>query len=141
MRMWMVAPVTMCRQHLYGEHVELHMFLGTLRKLKSVQGYIDNNLLEIKSMQRRHAALVYEMMRRMILAGRQSGHSSRLTNKMIEEVEPHYSHIIDFEIDRQSSAADLFGRCAECSKRRELAITFGVNSLQAFFRHNHQGDL
>ena len=26
MRMWMVNPRIMCRQHLLGEHVEIHMF-------------------------------------------------------------------------------------------------------------------
>lgn len=32
MRMWLVPPSHMCRKHLLGEHVELHMLLGTLKK-------------------------------------------------------------------------------------------------------------
>ena len=36
MRMWLVPPSHMCRKHLLGEHVELHMLLGTLKKGKSI---------------------------------------------------------------------------------------------------------
>lgn len=36
MRMWMVPPELMCRQHLLGEHVELHMFVGAINKGTSV---------------------------------------------------------------------------------------------------------
>jgi len=28
--MWMTPPAGMCRKHLLGEHVELHMLLGQL---------------------------------------------------------------------------------------------------------------
>jgi hypothetical protein len=30
MRMWMVPPKVMCRKHLLGEHVEIHMLAGSL---------------------------------------------------------------------------------------------------------------
>lgn len=38
MRMWMLPPETMCRKHLLGEHVELHMLLGSLRRGKTLTG-------------------------------------------------------------------------------------------------------
>jgi hypothetical protein len=37
--MWMVDPRQMCRQHLLGEHNELHMFAGTMRKGIGLAGY------------------------------------------------------------------------------------------------------
>ena len=41
MRMWMVNPEILCRKHLLGEHVELHMLVGWIIKGKSIQGYLD----------------------------------------------------------------------------------------------------
>ena len=45
MRMWMVDPKIMCRKHLLGEHVEHHMFVGTINKRISIVGYLRDNLL------------------------------------------------------------------------------------------------
>jgi len=28
MRMWMLNPKALCRKHLMGEHVEIHMLVG-----------------------------------------------------------------------------------------------------------------
>jgi hypothetical protein len=64
MRMWMVDPRKMCDQHLLGEHVELHMLVGTLLRKKSVAGFVANKLIEVHNVRRRHAELVKEMTRR-----------------------------------------------------------------------------
>jgi len=64
MRMWLVDPTKMCRQHLLGEHVEMHMFLGSLRKGTSVAGYILKGQLDPFLVQKRHDELVQEMTRR-----------------------------------------------------------------------------
>ena len=48
--MWMVEPKKMCRKHLMGEHVEIHMLIGSMRKGKSIKGFIDNGLLEISQL-------------------------------------------------------------------------------------------
>ena len=32
MRDWKVNPKLLCRQHLLGNHLEVHMFVGTLRR-------------------------------------------------------------------------------------------------------------
>jgi len=64
MRMWNVAPRLMCDQHLLGEHVEMHMFVGAMRKGVSMQGYIDGGLLEPAKLNSRHDELVQEMERR-----------------------------------------------------------------------------
>jgi pyrimidine dimer DNA glycosylase len=61
MRMWMVDPRKMCDQHLLGEHVELHMLVGSLRKKKTLTGFLDGGLVELHSIRTRHAELVIEM--------------------------------------------------------------------------------
>jgi hypothetical protein len=60
----MVDPKNMCRKHLLGEHVECHMFVGTIRRGKSVHGYLEKGLLEMHNLQNRHDELVVEMERR-----------------------------------------------------------------------------
>jgi len=60
----MVNPEIMCNQHLLGEHVEIHMFVGSILKQKSLNGYIKNNLLEPTSLIMRHEELITEMMNR-----------------------------------------------------------------------------
>ena len=40
MRMWMLPTAGMCRKHLLGEHVELHMLLGSLRRGKNIEGFL-----------------------------------------------------------------------------------------------------
>jgi hypothetical protein len=62
--MWMVDPSQMCRQHLLGEHVECHMFRGSLLKGRSLQGFLDTGLLDSRQLARRHHDLVAEMTKR-----------------------------------------------------------------------------
>ena len=40
MRMWMLPPKGLCRKHLLGEHVELHMLLGSMRRGKNIDGFL-----------------------------------------------------------------------------------------------------
>ena len=54
----MVDPRLMCRKHLLGEHVELHMLVGSLRKGISLEGFFENKLIELHNVERRHAQLV-----------------------------------------------------------------------------------
>jgi len=63
-RMWLVNPKKLCRQHLLGEHKELHQLVGSLRKGKSVKGHIEKGQVEIHSIEKRHKELVKEMLRR-----------------------------------------------------------------------------
>ena len=60
----MVDPGIMCTRHLLGEHHEIHMFAGAIRRKQSMTGYIENGLLEPRSMKERHDVLVAEMDRR-----------------------------------------------------------------------------
>ena len=64
MRMWMLPTAGMCRKHLLGEHVELHMLLGSLRRGKSIEGFLSGGLVDPQCIFARHQELVAEMTRR-----------------------------------------------------------------------------
>lgn len=63
MRMWNVDTRKMCRQHLLGEHVEMHMFAGCIAKGINIEGYL-NGLVETGNLAKRHNELAKEMVRR-----------------------------------------------------------------------------
>lgn len=62
--MWNVDPTKMCRQHLLGEHLEMHMFVGALRNGKNLYGYIENGLVCLCEVVSRHNLLAQEMVNR-----------------------------------------------------------------------------
>ncbi len=64
MRMWNVDPKLLCRQHLLGEHLEMHMFIGCIQNGKSINGYINNGLVEVDNIIKRHDKLANEIIRR-----------------------------------------------------------------------------
>jgi hypothetical protein len=63
-RMWMVNPRKLCRNHLLGEHKELHQIIGSLRKGKSIKGHLEHGQVEVHNIKKRHEQLVKEMLRR-----------------------------------------------------------------------------
>lgn len=103
MRMWMVDPKGMCNQHLLGEHVELHMLVGTLLKGISVVGYVNTGLAETHNIQSRHAELVAEM------KARGMNHQSPLP---VFEVKPMG------KVDREASLVEMARRCPRCAARQ-----------------------
>ena len=100
MRMWNVNPEGMCNQHLLGEHVECHMFVGTLNQGKSVKGYLQNGLLEIHNIKKRHDELSREMKRRGM------NHKSKL---------PWYKKIILGKVNSNKNIKELNKRCDKCN--------------------------
>ena len=102
MRMWMVDPRKMCDQHLLGEHVEIHMCVGTLRRGRSVAGFLAGGLLELHNLERRHEQLVAEMTRRGMR------HQSPL---------PRFKRQRAGRVDRRGNLAELARRCEECRAR------------------------
>ena len=97
MRMWMLPPETMCRKHLLGEHVELHMLLGSLRRGKNIDGFLAGKL-------------VLEMERRGYR------HASPLDEAECETLARRYGRT-GTGIDAGANAAELARRCPECAKR------------------------
>lgn len=112
MRMWMVDPALMCDKHLLGEHVELHMFIGSMKKGIRMDGYIKNDLLELSSLESRHLHLVEEMGRR----GFQ--HRSEIDSDDLATIKKAYSTLLSHQIDRKNSENELFRRCDRCENRR-----------------------
>ncbi|MFA5363905.1 MAG: pyrimidine dimer DNA glycosylase/endonuclease V [Candidatus Bathyarchaeia archaeon] len=100
----MVSPRFMCRQHLLGEHVEIHMFIGTLTKNKTVKGYLEKGLLEVHSLYARHEELVKEMTRRGYKHCSSVDECWRFVDKL-------------GVVDRKKSLEDLLTRCPRCSSR------------------------
>lgn len=64
MRMWKVNPKNLCRKHLLGEHVEMHMFIGTIKRGTRLTGYIKKGLVEVHNIINRHDKLADEMITR-----------------------------------------------------------------------------
>ena len=108
MRMWMVNPEVMCRRHLLGEHVELHMFVGSLQRKKNITGYIENDLLEPQSIIQRHKDIANEMFNRGYV------HKSPLPvfdlSYLSEKIKLH-------KIDRANSIEQLVNRCLQCKMK------------------------
>ncbi len=99
MRMWMVPPRKMCRKHLLGEHVEIHMAVATLRLGKSVEGFLQNGLLDLSRLRERHDELVREMERRGYRHTSPLGPVPRRQGGRIE---------------RRANARELARRCPDC---------------------------
>lgn len=69
MRVWDVDPKLLCRQHLLGEHRELHGLWNILTKHKGKGGYAQHPetrrwVGKLPALHARHQALVEEMTRR-----------------------------------------------------------------------------
>lgn len=104
MRMWMVDPEIMCRQHLLGEHVECHMFVGSINRGISMKGYLQKGQLEVNSLRRRHDALARELERRGM------DHKSPLP-KMVKPTTALG------EVNGATSLKELLRRCPDCRAR------------------------
>ena len=104
----MVDPRFMCRQHLLGEHAEIHMFVGAMDRGYSVRGYLEKGLLEVHSLYSRHEELVREMRKRNYR------HNSEVSGKwkLVEQLGA---------IDKAENLRRLLGRCSRCRERYKRA--------------------
>lgn len=104
----MVNPRFLCRQHLLGEHNELHKHRPSFVKKHSVTKRIQGNQIEPASMELRHSELVAEMVRRGF------NHASPFE-------QPDISYLPDnereFKVDRDAALADLVARCPKCREQ------------------------
>lgn len=114
MRMWMVDPRIMCRKHLLGEHVEHHMFVGTINKGTAIDGYISGNLLEPTQLLIRHYHLATEMLAR----GYQ--HKSELSAVDLSWLSAKQ---LLTSVDQESSLTELLRRCPDCRARHNSLTT------------------
>jgi hypothetical protein len=104
MRMWNVEPKLLCRQHLIGEHLEMHYFRGVIIRNRSIKGYIEKGLVEVHNIIKRHNDLANEMTRRNYK------HNSELIEFKIWE-EGH--------VNVEQNINELLNRCPKCKERIE----------------------
>jgi len=108
MRMWMVDPKLLCRQHLLGEHNEIHKHKHNFEKKHSINKRIENGQIEPSSMKTRHDELVAEMLNR--------GYNHNSPYEMPDILYlPEYQQ--NFKVDKNHALQDLQNRCNECQKR------------------------
>jgi len=116
--MWMTDPEIMCKNHLLGEHRELHMLMGMLKKQTSMKGYLENNLFEPLAIKSRHDELVAEMERRGY-----NGHKTPLVFNPHGDLS-YLGNDILWKVDTKLSTEELLSRCPECRNRyKDLKIT------------------
>ena len=103
MRLWMVDPKIMCRQHLLGKHNECHMFMGCLRKGRSIEGYIKKGQVEVHNIIKRHDELADEMEERGY------NHNSLLIDNDV---------LYDAgSVNEAANVLELAERCEKCRER------------------------
>lgn len=104
MRMWLVNPEILCRNHLLGEHLEMHMFKGAIENNKNLDGY-EKGLLIRGFIKKRHDALVKEMLNR--------GFNHKTPMKRFSEGKGGF-------ISEKNSIKELSKRCRICRKNIAL---------------------
>lgn len=93
--------------------MEIHMFIGTINRERSVKGYLEKGLLEIHNLHNRHEELVKEMKRRGY------NHYSEVDKKwkLVEKAG---------SINEEKSIAELTNRCSKCKRRYAALKDFQV---------------
>lgn len=107
MRMWNINPKLMCRQHLLGEHLEMHMFSGCLRKNISLNGYVKNGLVDLKNIKNRHNEITKEMIVRGYKPNKEKDKVFLLINNISGD---------DGKINIKDNLRELSERCRRCSR-------------------------
>lgn len=64
MRLLGFNPRILCRQHLLGEHNELHKFVGAINQGQNLHGFYANGMMDTNLILQRHEELVKEFERR-----------------------------------------------------------------------------
>lgn len=105
MRMWMVDPRIMCRKHLLGEHVEIHMLASSFNLGHNLNKFYEKRLIEPLSLFERHDAIVEEIERRGWK------HNSPMPRVDMSDVNEQH---IRTTVDIQESYLELMRRCDDC---------------------------
>lgn len=106
--MWCVPPEYLCRNHLMGEHAELHQLVGTILRHPNgeaiAKGHAEEGNIDTTRIGRRHAKLATE------ITNRGYNHDSP-----IETVPPIAIGTVNVEENLQ----ELVARCDSCRDRYE----------------------
>ena len=108
MRMWGINPKLLCRQHLLGEHNEIHKHRHNFVKKHSIAKRI-SPIVQIapEQMKKRHDELVEEMI------ARGYNHNSPYEQPDLSHLKPEERFA---QIDTNVSILDLALSCPECAK-------------------------
>lgn len=101
-RMWMINPAKMCRNHLLGEHKEIHQLVGIInkKKINVLLGHAKLKQIQTKSIIKRHDDLVKEMIKRGYK------HNSPL---------PNFEPLDIGKVNVKENEKDLLTRCKSCA--------------------------
>ena len=132
--MWGINPKLLCRQHLLGEHNEIHKHRHNFVKKHSIAKRISPVVqIEPENMKARHDALVVEMI------ARGYNHNSPYEQPDLSHLKPEERYA---KINLSTSVSDLMQRCPECAKRlKKKTVTedekyFMANSQKLFLNRN-----
>jgi hypothetical protein len=110
MRMWMLNPTIMCLDHRLGEHYEIHMFVGHMRRERSIEGYVRNNCIQPRALKWRHDQIAQSLPAAPL-------HHSPLSVNVKELIA-----YLPFEHQRakvnvEQAFEDLINRCPKCYEK------------------------
>lgn len=108
MRMWNIPPYLLCDKHLLGEHAEMHMFVGTIKKGISIKGYLEGGLVEVHHINSRHTQLALE------LKARGFSHRSPISPVEVDMLDRQG---IQGSVDQSANLEELINRCSRCRER------------------------
>lgn len=100
----MIKPKKMCRNHLLGEHKEIHQLVGIIikKRMNVLLGHAKLKQIQTRSIIERHDELVEEMIFR--------GYSHKSPLKYFEPIDIG-------EVDLEANLIDLAARCPSCHSR------------------------
>lgn len=108
MRMWMINPELLCKNHLLGEHSEIHKHKNVFVKHYSIKKRVERKQIQPEAMKSRHDELVVEMKRR--------GYNHNSEYEMPDLSYLNKEHRTT-KVDKRKSIVDLLNRCNECKQR------------------------
>lgn len=112
MRMWGINPKLLCRQHLLGEHNEIHKHRHNFVKKHSIAKRISPIVqIEPENMKLRHDEIVEEMINRGY------NHNSSYEQPDVSYLKPEERFA---KINIATSITDLWDRCPECRKKLKI---------------------
>lgn len=119
MRMWMVDPKLLCKQHLLWEHYEIHRLVGWLRHGYSIRRYLLKRLVDPSSIFIRHKELEDEIRFR----------GGKPDSPLVEAECCAFAHWYgSTTINLGRSLSDLSNRCDQCQKRIGKFVYIALNN-------------
>lgn len=119
-RMWMVNPKIMCRQHLLGEHKEIHQLVGLIQRLKisQLKGHLVRKQVTINCfiIAMRHDELVKEMINRNYNHKTELLLSDIITDNYFIIKDKLSAHDLQ-GLNVKHNLSDLLSRCKNCSEK------------------------